>query len=148
MFTGVLAGLFFVHGLITIGSGVGAVADGGRKAWADPGLANAPWLSWWPMGLGRSWLIDVAQLGPSGYAVGGLSWLASGLAFIGAGLGLFGVPVVKGIWQPLALTGGAFGLTAVALFFHPWYALALLINSAVLITRAGTERSPLIVAGA
>jgi hypothetical protein len=142
MFTGVLAALFFIHGLITMGNGFGAVVDGGRKAWADPGLANAAWLSWWPMNLGRSWLVDAAQLGPSGYALGGLIWLASGLAFAAAGLGLFGVPGLKGIWQPLALAGGGFGLTAVGLFFHPWYAVALLINLAVLATRAGTERTP------
>jgi len=53
-----------------MGSGLGAVADGGRKAWADPGQANAAWLSWWPLNLGRSWLVDAAQLGPSGYALG------------------------------------------------------------------------------
>jgi hypothetical protein len=56
--------------------------------------------------------------GPSGYALGGMIWLASGLAFTGAGLGLFGVPGLKGIWQPLALAEGRFGLTAVALFFQ------------------------------
>ena len=148
MLTEILAGLFVVHGLITLGNGLGAVADGGRKAWADPGLANAAWLSWWPINLGRSWLVDAAQLGPSGYALGGLIWLISGLAFAGAGLGLFGVPGLKGLWQPLALAGSGFGLTAVALFFHPWYALALLINLAVLATRAGTERSPFTLGGA
>jgi hypothetical protein len=148
MISGVLGVLFFVHGLITTGIGVGGVADGGRRAWADPGLPNAPWLSWWPMNLGRSWLIDASPLGPSGYALGGLIWLASGVAFAGAGLGLFGVPGLRGLWQPLALAGGACGLTAVVLFFHPWYVLALLINLAVLATRAGTERSPFTLAGA
>src|SRR5438128_3512003 len=125
---GVLAGLFFVHGLITMASGMGAVADGGRKAWTEPGLANAAWLSWWPINLGRSWIIDAAQIGPPGYALGELIWLASGLAFVGAGLGLFGVPGLQPVWRMLALAGGGFGVTAVALFFHPWYALALLIN--------------------
>ncbi len=142
MFAGVIAALFLIHGLITIGNGFGAILDGGRKAWADPGLANAAWLNWWPMNLGRSWLVDTAQLGPMGYALGGWIWLISGLAFAVAALGLFGVPGLKGIWQPLALAGGGFGLTAVALFFHPWYAIALLVNLAVLVTRAGTERTP------
>jgi hypothetical protein len=66
----------------------------------------------------------------------------SGFAFAAAGLGLFGVPGPKTMWQPLALTGGGFGLAAVAAFFHPWYAIALLVNLAVLATRAGTERTP------
>ena len=147
MFTGILAILFFIHGLITIGSGFGAVVDGGRKAWSDPGLANATWLSWWPLNLGRSWVVDAAQLGPTAYAIGGLIWIASGLAFAAAGLGLFGMTGLKGIWQPLALAGGGFGLAAVAMFFHPWYAIALLVNLAVLATRAGTERMPFNLGG-
>ena len=147
MFTGALAVLFLIHGLITTMTGIPALADGGRRAWADTGLANAPWLSWWPSNLGRSWLIDAAQLGPTGYALGGLVWLVSGLAFAGAALGLFGVPGLRGAWQPLALAGGGFGLLATAVFFHPWYAFAVLVNLAVLATRAGTERSPFVVPG-
>jgi hypothetical protein len=38
----VLAVLFFIHGLITTMTGIPALADGGRRAWADAGLANAP----------------------------------------------------------------------------------------------------------
>src|SRR5919204_4841699 len=101
MFTGVLAALFCIHGLITMGNGFGAVVDGGRKAWADPGLANAAWLSWWPINLGRSWLIDAAQLGPTGYALGGLIWLVSGFAFAAAGVWVFRVPGVWRLWEPL-----------------------------------------------
>jgi hypothetical protein len=81
-------------------------------------------------------------------AAGGLLWIASGVAFAGAGLGLFGMPALRSIWQPLALTGGGLGLAALVVFFHPLYALALLINLAVLATRAGTERSPFTLAGA
>jgi hypothetical protein len=69
-------------------------------------------------------------------------FVISGFASAAAGLGLFGVPGLKGIWQLLALTGGGFGLTAVAVFFHPWYAVALIVNLAVLVMQAGAERSP------
>src|SRR5579859_8079314 len=51
-------------GLITIGNVFGAVVDGGRKAWADPRLANAAWF-------GRSrWLAhsSVREDSYSGYA--------------------------------------------------------------------------------
>jgi hypothetical protein len=134
-----LAGLFFAHGLITTAIGLPAVTRGGDD------LPNPGWLGWWPTNLGRSWLLDAVQFGPGGYALGGLLWLASGLAFAGAGLGLFGVPRLRGLWQPLALAGGGCGLVAAALFLHPWYAFAVLINLAVVITQAGT-RGPLTVA--
>jgi hypothetical protein len=120
MFTVVLAVLLFIHGLITTMTGMPALADGGRRAWADEGLANAPWLSWWPTNFGRSWLVDAAQLEASGYALGGVVWFVSGLAFAGAALGLFGVPgygpsgnrsrlrvAVSGYWQqPCSSTPG------------------------------------------
>ena len=143
MFTGVVATLFFIHGLITMGNGFGAVLDGGRKAWADPGLANAAWLSWWPLNLGRSWFIDAAQLGPTGYAVGGLVWLISGLAFAAAGLGLFGVPGLKGDLAVACVDGRRFRAHGRGAVLPPWYAMALLVSLAVLVTQACTERSPL-----
>jgi hypothetical protein len=144
----VLAALFLLHGSITTLVGAPVVADGGRMAWASPGLANASWLSWWPTSLGRSWAADVARLGPTGYALGSLVWVASGAAFLGAGLGLLGMPGLSDLWQPLALAGGALGLVAVVLFFHPWYLVALLINLAVIATQAGSQRSPFTLPGA
>ena len=122
-----------------------AVAEGDCYVSIFGGLANTPWLSWWPINLGRSWLVETAQLGPSGYAIGGLVWPVSGLAFASAALGLFGVPGLRRLWQPLALVGGGFGLLATAVFFRPLYAFVVLVNLAVLATRAGTERSRFVV---
>ena len=55
-------------------------------------------------------------------------WLTAGLALIGAGLGLLGVPVVRDLWPVLALVGGAIGLVALAVYFHPIYLGAAAIN--------------------
>ena len=133
---GLLAALLVLHGLIT--AAIGAAPAGDRA----PTIANPSWLAWWPTTLGRSWLVDAVHLGGAGYAAGGALWVASGLAFLGAGLGLFGVPVLRAFWQPLGVAGGGVGLLAVSLYFHPWYALALAINVAVVLSGAGASRLP------
>jgi hypothetical protein len=137
-----IAGFLVVHGLITAAIGAGAVADP-----AKPGLANAAWLGWWPTALGRSWLLDGLHLGPGAGVAGGLLWLAAGLALMAAGLGRFGVPGLHGSWQMLALGGAALGLLALAVYFHPIYVLATLINVAILVATWGALR-PAPVGGA
>lgn len=135
-----LAGLLVAHGLITTAIGSGTVT-GGAKA----GLAGTSW-ALWPTPLGRSWVIDGLHLGAGASAAGGILWGAAGLAFVGAGLGLFGVPGLRTLWQPLAMAGGGVSLLALLLYFHPYYALAVAINLAIVATQAGT-RGPLPLAG-
>jgi hypothetical protein len=50
-----------------------------------------------------------------------------------AGLGRLGVPGVRDVWEPLAVAGGAIGLLALALCFHPFYLVTLVIDIAVVI---------------
>ena len=138
---GLLAGFFIVHGLITTAIGAGAVADPD-----NPGLAGTSW-ALWPTPLGRSWVIDGLQLGDGASIAGGVLWGAAGLALLGAGLGLFGAPLLRTAWQPLAVAGGGASLVALVLYFHPIYALAVAINLAIVATQAGT-RGPWMVAGA
>ena len=52
------------------------------------------------------------------------------------------MPVLRAFWQPLGVAGGGVGLPAVSLYLHPWYALALAINVAVVLTGAGASRLP------
>jgi hypothetical protein len=92
--------------------------------------------------------VDGLHLGAGASAGIGVVWAVAVLALLGAGLGLFGVSGLRGLWQSLALAGGGIGLAAVALSFHPWYLVALLVNLAILVTRAGTERFPFMAAGA
>lgn len=138
MNSGVVAGLFLAHGLITAAIGSAAVTKPDA-----PGLPNTT-LPWWPTPLGRSWLIDGLHLG-AGASLGlGLLWTAAGATLAGAGLGLFGVPGLHRIWQPLAIAGGWISVAAVGAAFHPWYALALGINIAIILSDAGT-RGPVAV---
>jgi len=128
-----VAGFVVAHGLITAMIGIGGVSKPDA-----PALAMPAWLGWWPGPFGRSWLIDALHLGSGASVVGSGLWLVAGLALVAAGLGWLGVPALSGVWQPLALGGAAVGLVALALFFHPFYLAAVLINVAivVLISRA------------
>jgi hypothetical protein len=66
--------------------------------------------------------------------IGGLLWLAAGLALVGAGLGWLGVSALSGQWQMLALVGAMLGLVALALYFHPFYVVAIVLNVVILVS--------------
>jgi hypothetical protein len=127
-----IAGLVVAHGLITTMIGFGGITRPEAPAMAVPA-----WIGWWPGPFGRSWLIDALQLGPGASMIGSALWLAAGLALLAAGLGLLGVPGLSGVWQPLALGGAAVGLIALALFFHPFYLVAILVNVAIVVLLSG-----------
>jgi hypothetical protein len=128
----VLAGFLVLHGFITTRIGVVAVADP-----TAPALVPPAWLAWWPGPIGRSWVFDSLQLGSGAAVAGGILWLAAGLALIGAGLGWFGIPVLQGAWQTLAVGGAVVGLAALALYFHPIYLIAIAINLAIVALASG-----------
>ena len=111
------------HGLITTMIGFGSMSNPTSAAMPTPS-----WLGWWPGTLGRSWAFDALNLGSGPALIGGLLWLAAGLALVGAGLGWLGVSVVSDQWQMLALVGAVLGLAALALYFHPFYIVAIVID--------------------
>ena len=120
----VVVGIVLVaHGLITTMIGFGSMSNPTSAAMPTPS-----WLGWWPGTLGRSWAFDALNLGSGPALIGGLLWLAAGLALVGAGLGWLGVSVVSDQWQMLALVGAVLGLAALALYFHPFYIVAIVID--------------------
>lgn len=121
-----LGGFLVVHGAITTLIGLGTIANPGAPAMTLP-----PWLGWWPGPFGRSWLIDGLDLGSGASILGGAVWLVAGLAFVAAGLGWLGVVGVREISQPLAFVGGVVGLLALALYFHPLYLVAVVVDVAI-----------------
>lgn len=127
-----VAGFVVAHGLITTMIGFGGVTKPDAPAMTLPA-----WFGWWPGPFGRSWLIDALHLGSGASMAGSALWLVAGLALLGAGLGWLGVPALSGVWQPLALGGAAVGLVALALFFHPFYLVAVLINVAIVVQISG-----------
>lgn len=123
----VLVGGFLVlHGFITTAIGYGAVTSPNAPLMAAPA-----WMAWWPGPFGRSWAFEALGLGGEAAMVGGLIWLAAGLALIGGGLGWLGVGPLAELRHALLVGGAALGLVALALYFHPFYLAAVLINIAI-----------------
>jgi hypothetical protein len=133
MLQGIIGILIVLHGLVTAAIGAGTLANG-------PGVPNPPWLGWWPTALGRSWLVDALPGGAAVPALGGALWIAAGLAVAGAGLGWLGAPLLRDEWATAAALGAGLGLAALALYFHPYYALGTLLNLALLALAAGALR--------
>jgi hypothetical protein len=119
----VVGGFLVLHGVITAFIGFGAVTSPN----AAP-LAMPSWLAWWPGPFGRSWAFDALGLGSGASVVGGLIWLAAGLALIGGGLGWLGIGPLAEQRHALLVGGAALGLVALALYFHPFYVAGVLIN--------------------
>ena len=121
-----VGGFLVLHGLITSFIGFGAVTSPSGAP-----LAMPAWMAWWPGPFGRSWAFEALGLGGGASVVGGLVWLAAGLALIGGGLGWLGIgPLVEARYA-LLVGGAALGLLALALYFHPFYLAAVLINLAI-----------------
>jgi hypothetical protein len=114
-----LAVLLIIHGLIVAAQAGGSFNPG-------PGIANPSWLPWWPTALGQSWLLSRPGLvGSPLVGVGGLLWLAAGVALVAAGLGILGVVVPPVWWRPLAVAGAALSLFMLFVYLHPFYTLGI-----------------------
>jgi hypothetical protein len=122
-----VGGVLVLHGLITSFIGFGAVTSPNAAPMAMPG-----WMAWWPAPFGRSWAIEAAGLGTGASVVGGLIWLAAGLALILGGFAWLGIGPLAEHRNVLLVGGAALGLVAVALYFHPFYLAAILINVAII----------------
>ena len=124
----VLGVVLVAHGLITTMIGFGSMTSPNSAAMPAPS-----WLGWGPGTLGRSWLLDALDVGSGPAVLGGLVWLAAGLALIGAGLGWLGVSALSGQWQMLAFIGATLGLVALVLYFHPFYLVAVVIDVVIIV---------------
>lgn len=121
-----VGGILVAHGLITSAIGFGAVTNP-----SAPAMSLPAWFSWWPGPFGRSWLFEGLGLGSGVAVIGGVVWLVSGLALIAGGLGWLGVGALSELREALLVGGAALGVLAIALYFHPIYVVALLINVAI-----------------
>jgi hypothetical protein len=121
-----VGGFLVLHGLVTSAIGFGTV----NQPTGAP-MAMPSWLAWWPTQLGRSWVFDALGLGRRAAIVGGLTWLVAGLALIAGALGWLGVGPLAELCEPLLVGGAVVGLVAMALYFHPLYLGAVLINLAM-----------------
>lgn len=108
--------LLILHGLIVAGQAAGSFG-----ATPPSEIQNPSFVSWWPINLGRSWLFSWLGLEKTlaVYRMGGLLWLAGGIALVAAGLGVLGFIVPTDWWRSLAIGGGAISLFMLAIYLHP-----------------------------
>lgn len=121
-----VGGFLILHGFITTAIGYGAVTGPNAAPMSMP-----VWMGWWPGPFGRSWAFEALGMGGGAAMVGGLIWLAAGLALVGGGLGWLGFGPLAELRHTLLVGGAVLGLVALALYFHPFYVAAVLINVAI-----------------
>jgi len=127
-----IAALLVGHGLITSVIGFGAVTSPNAPAMALPS-----WVAWWPGPFGRSWFFEAFSFGPAAQMVGGLVWLTAGLLIVAGGLGWFGLGFLEESRVTLLVAGAGLSLVALALYFHPFYLVAVAINIAIVLVLWG-----------
>jgi hypothetical protein len=110
--------LLAIHGFITLAVGTGSIAN--PKGVAVPGV------DWFHTALGQSWMLsgDTAKLGA------GL-WLIAGAGLVITAAAVLGIGLPTNTWPTLGLFSAVVGLLAVALFFHPYYAIAVGVDIAI-----------------
>lgn len=125
-----IAVLLIVHGLIVAGQAAGSFGSTLPKE-----VQNPTFVSWWPINMGRSWLFSWLGLDRTlaVYRIGGLLWLAGGIALVAAGLGVLGFIVPVEWWRNLAIGGGAISLFMLAIYFHPITIIGTLSSLVVLV---------------
>lgn len=111
-----ISALLIIHGLIVAGQAAGSFGSTIPNE-----VQNPSFVSWWPINMGRSWLLSWLGLEKNliVYRVGGLLWLAGGIALVAAGLGILGFIVPPEYWRSLAVGGAAISLFMLTVYFHP-----------------------------
>ncbi|HSL45884.1 MAG TPA: hypothetical protein VK897_20800 [Anaerolineales bacterium] len=121
--------LLIIHGLIVAGQAVGSFGSTIPNE-----IQNPSFVSWWPVNMGRSWLFSWLGLDKTlvVYRIGGLLWLAGGIALVAAGLGALGFVIPTAWWRDLAVAGGAISLLMLAIYLHPLLIIGTASSVAVL----------------
>lgn len=125
-----IAILLVIHGLIVASQAVGSFGSAIPKE-----VQNPAFLNWWPVNMGRSWLLSWLGLDKTLiiYRTTGLLWLAGGISLIAAGLGVFGFIVPSEWWRDLAIGGAAISLLMLVVYFHPITMIGTASSLAILI---------------
>ena len=123
--------LLVLHGLIVAGQSAGSFG-----AMIPNEVQNPSFISWFPINMGRSWLLSLFGLQNSfpAYRLSGILWLIGGLILVAAGLGMFGILVPVIWWRSLAIAGAAISLFMLLLYFHPLMIIGTASSVAVLVT--------------
>ncbi|MFL5679896.1 MAG: hypothetical protein ACJ77B_04785 [Chloroflexota bacterium] len=86
----------------------------------------------WPFDLGRSWVLSPLGADPSVCRLLGIALLACTVAaFALAALATIGVAPTA-VWAPAVIAGAVASVALLGVFFHPWLALGVVIDVALL----------------
>ncbi len=121
-----IVSVLVIHGLILAAQSPAAFRG-------TTGLQNPAWLSWWPTGLGESWLVASLHLGKTPFTwLLALGWLVGGLLLVAAGLSVFGILIPVEYWRFLASLGAAISLAMLLVYLHPFYLIGLTLSVVIL----------------
>jgi hypothetical protein len=88
----------------------------------------------WPFDLSHSWLLIRLGLGERVLrGLGTVLWIAAMAGFVLAGLGVFGIPLLKDVWRPVAAVSSVVSFLLIGLFWHRSFVFALLIDAAIFV---------------
>jgi hypothetical protein len=100
------------------------------------GALHTPYFpAWWRDNVDNTW--PASRLGiPVGIIriVGSSLWMAVLVCFAAAGAGLLGLPGLNSLWQIFAAAGAFNSLILLALYWHPWLFIGLLLNISILVS--------------
>jgi hypothetical protein len=107
---------------------------------APPRTADGPE---WPFEMAQSWLVTGAGLDPAVVRTLGTALVLTTIALlVAAGLSTVGWLVPPEWWSFLVVGGGVASALTLAMFFHPWIVLGLVIDAALLWVAVGTGWTP------
>jgi hypothetical protein len=99
-----------------------------------PGALRTPfWPSWKRTDIDPLWPAARLKLAPAAVRMlGSILWVTALTGFCLAGLGLLVLPGTPILWQSTAVIGSAASLILLALYWHPWLPVGVLIDLAVI----------------
>jgi hypothetical protein len=97
---------------------------------APPQTAGGPE---WPFAMARSWLVTGIGLDVGVIRALGVGLVVATIALLGAAaLATVGWLLPPGVWPILVAAGAATSALTLAVFFHPWIVIGLLIDAVLL----------------
>jgi hypothetical protein len=98
-----------------------------------PGALRTPfWPGWWRDNIDPLWPASRLGLPPAFVRLlGSALWLAATVGFALAGLGLLGIPGLHAAWQGFAIFASTASLILLALFWHPWLVMGVVLSLGV-----------------
>lgn len=100
-----------------------------------PGTIHTPFMpAWWHTNIDPSWPINGLGLGDNMVRIIGSGlWLSTAILFSATAFGMLGFLGFVKHWDKLAVVGSILSLVLIALFWHPWLALGIVMNLVILV---------------